>query len=76
LGVMLSAETAGRIATYITYPGLVMGVEGCFILAVAFMVEILQLMQSESGFILMGESFQTSAADAASRALLGLTNLA
>jgi hypothetical protein len=58
-----------------TYPDLVTGVDWCLILVVALMVEILQLIQSESGLILMVKSFQTSALDAAKRALLGLTNL-
>jgi hypothetical protein len=59
-----------------TCPGLLTGVDGCLILAVAFMVEILQLMQSESGLILIDKSFHTSALEAAKRALLGLMNLA
>jgi len=40
------------------------------------MVEILQLMQSESGLILIDKSFHTSELEAAERALLGLMNLA
>jgi hypothetical protein len=46
------------------------------ILVVALIVEILQLIQSESGLILMIKSFQTLALDATKMALLGLTNLA
>jgi hypothetical protein len=59
-----------------TCPSLLPGVDGCLILAVAFMVEILQLMQSESGLILIDKSFHTSELEAAERALLGLMNLA